>query len=293
MARPEEIVIGRRLKTSYISTVVSITLVLYVLGLLGLIVMHTRKLSEHVKENIGFSIVIMDNARNAEISQLQKTLEILPAVKSTEFISSDKAAEDLMAELGEDFVGFLGYNPLFPSIEVKLNAAWANPDSLSVFESEVLKSKIVREVDYQKNLVHIVNENVRKIGIFLLLFGALLLVIAFSLINNTIRLSVFSKRFLIKSMQLVGATQSFIRKPFVIKGIIQGIIGAAISIALLLLSLFAAQKSVPELINFQDIEMLFTMFALVIFLGIIVSWISTHFAVKKYLHIKTDHLYLY
>jgi cell division transport system permease protein len=293
MARPEEIVIGRRLKTSYISTVVSITLVLYVLGLLGLIVMHARKLSEHVKENIGFSIVIADNARNAEISQLQKTLEILPAVKSTEFISSDKAAEDLTAELGEDFVGFLGYNPLFPSIEVKLHAAWANPDSLSVFESEVLKSNIVREVDYQKNLVHIVNENVRKIGIFLLLFGALLLVIAFSLINNTIRLSVFSKRFLIKSMQLVGATQSFIRKPFVIRGIIQGIIGAAISIALLLLSLYAAQKSVPELINFQDIEMLFTMFALVIFLGIIVSWISTYFAVKKYLHIKTDHLYLY
>lgn len=293
MARPEEIVIGRRLKTSYISTVVSITLVLYVLGLLGLIVMHARKLSEHVKENIGFSIVIMDNARNAEISQLQKTLEILPAVKSTEFISSDKAAEDLMTELGEDFVGFLGYNPLFPSIEVKLHAAWANPDSLTVFEGEVLKSRIVKEVDYQKNLVHIVNENVRKIGIFLFLFGALLLVIAFSLINNTIRLSVFSKRFLIKSMQLVGATQSFIRKPFVIKGIIQGIIGAAISIALLLLSLYAAQKSVPELINFQDIEMLFTMFALVIFLGIIVSWISTHFAVKKYLHIKTDHLYLY
>ncbi len=293
MARPEEIVIGRRLKTSYISTVVSITLVLYVLGLLGLIIMHARKLSEHVKENIGFSIVIMDNARNAEISQLQKTLEILPAVKSTEFISSDKAAEDLMAELGEDFVEFLGYNPLFPSIEVKLHAAWANPDSLAVFEGEVLKSRIVKEVDYQKSLVHIVNENVRKIGIFLLLFGALLLVIAFSLINNTIRLSVFSKRFLIKSMQLVGATQSFIRKPFVIKGIVQGIIGAAVSIALLLLSLYAAQKSIPELINFQDIEMLLTMFALVILLGIIVSWISTHFAVKKYLHIKTDYLYLY
>ncbi len=293
MARPEEIVIGRRLKTSYISTVVSITLVLYVLGLLGLIIMHARKLSEHVKENIGFSIVIMDNARNAEISQLQKTLEILPAVKSTEFISSDKAAEDLMAELGEDFVEFLGYNPLFPSIEVKLHAAWANPDSLAVFEGAVLKSRIVKEVDYQKSLVHIVNENVRKIGIFLLLFGALLLVIAFSLINNTIRLSVFSKRFLIKSMQLVGATQSFIRKPFVIKGIVQGIIGAAVSIALLLLSLYAAQKSIPELINFQDIEMLLTMFALVILLGIIISWISTHFAVKKYLHIKTDYLYLY
>lgn len=293
MARQEDIVLGRRLKTSYISTVVSIALVLYVLGLLGLIIMHTRKLSEHVKENIGFSIIITDNARTAEISQLQKSIDMLPAVKSTEFISSDKAAEDLSEELGEDFVGFLGYNPLFPSIEVRLQAAWANPDSLIVFESQVLESDIVKEVDYQKNLVHIVNENIRKIGLFLLLFGILLLVIAFSLINNTIRLSVFSKRFLIKSMQLVGATQAFIRRPFVIKGVVQGIIGAAISIALLLLSLYAAQKSVPELINFQDIEMLFTMFVLVIFLGVIVSWISTYFAVRKYLHIKTDYLYLY
>jgi cell division transport system permease protein len=293
MARQEDIVLGRRLKTSYISTVVSIALVLYVLGLLGLIIMHTRKLSEHVKENIGFSIIITDNARTAEISQLQKSIDMLPAVKSTEFISSDKAAEDLSEELGEDFVGFLGYNPLFPSIEVRLQAAWANPDSLVVFESQVLESNIVKEVDYQKNLVHIVNENIRKIGLFLLLFGILLLVIAFSLINNTIRLSVFSKRFLIKSMQLVGATQAFIRRPFVIKGVVQGIIGAAISIALLLLSLYAAQKSVPELINFQDIEMLFTMFVLVILLGVIVSWISTYFAVRKYLHIKTDYLYLY
>ncbi len=293
MARQEEIVLGRRLKTSYISTVVSITLVLYVLGLLGLIIMHTRKLSEHVKENIGFSIIIMDNARSSEITHLQKSLDLYPAVKSTEFISREKAAEELIEELGEDFVEFLGYNPLFPSIEVRLHAAWANPDSLEVFESEVQKSRIVKEVDYQKNLVHIVNENVRKVGVFLLLFGALLLVIAFTLINNTIRLSVFSKRFLIKSMQLVGATQAFIRKPFVIKGIVQGIVGATLSIALLLASLWAAQKSIPELIDFQDIEMLFTMFVLVIILGIVVSWISTYFAVKKYLKIKTDNLYLY
>lgn len=293
MAKQEEIILGRRLKTSYISTVVSITLVLYVLGLLGLIIMHARKLSDHVKENIGFSVIIMDNARPAEISELQNSLNLLDAVKSTEFISKDKAAEELIEELGEDFVEFLGYNPLFPSIEVRLYAAWANPDSLEIFEKEVLKSRIVNEVDYQKNLVHIVNENIRRIGIFLSLFGVLLLVIAFSLINNTIRLSVFSKRFLIKSMQLVGATQSFIRKPFVIKGVLQGIIGAVISIGLLLLSLYAAQQSIPELISFQDIEMMITLFALVIILGIVVSWISTYFAVKKYLQIKTDYLYLY
>lgn len=293
MARPEEIIIGRRLKTSYISTVVSITLVLYVLGLLGIIIMHTHKLSEHIKENIGFSIILMDNARADDIRNLQKNLDELPAVKATDFISSEKAAEELMAELGEDFITFLGYNPLFPSIEVRINAAWANTDSLEVFEKNVMQSRIVKEVDYQKNLVHIVNENVRRIGVALLLFGALLLVIAFSLINNTIRLSVFSKRFLIKSMQLIGATQSFIRKPFLIKGVIQGVIGSAIAVALLLASLYGARQSVPELIDFQDMQMLFTLFLLVLALGMVISWISTWFAVKKYLSIKTDNLYFY
>jgi cell division transport system permease protein len=293
MARPEEIIIGRRLKTSYLSTIVSITLVLYVLGLLGIIIMHTQKLSEHIKENIGFSIILMDNARMADINHLQKSLDAFESVKSTEYISKEKAAEELIAELGEDFVQFLGYNPLFPSIEVKLNAAWANPDSLAVFETSVLQSNIVKEVDYQKDLVHIVNENLQKIGFALLLFGLLLLVIAFTLINNTIRLSVFSKRFLIKSMQLIGATQTFIRRPFVFKGIMQGLVGSVIAIVLLLASLYGAQKSVPELIDFQDIEMLFSIFVLVIILGIVISWISTWFAVRKYLRIKTDNLYLY
>lgn len=289
----EDAIIGRRLKTSYLSTVVSVTLVLYVLGLLGMIIMHTQKLSEHIKENIGVSIILMDNARTADINLLQKSLDAFESVKSTEYISQEIAAEELIAELGEDFVAFLGYNPLFPSIEVKLNAAWANPDSMEVFEQQVAKNRIVREVDYQKNLVHIVNDNLQKIAFALLLFGLLLLVISFTLINNTIRLSVFSKRFLIKSMQLIGATQSFIRRPFVIKGIIQGIIGSFIAIVLLLLSLYGAQKSVPELIDFQDIEMLLSIFVIVIILGVVISWISTALAVKKYLSIKTDNLYLY
>jgi len=293
MARQEDILIGRRLKTSYISTIVSITMVLYVLGLLGIIIMHTQKLSEYVKENIGFSVILMDNAKTEDITSLQASFQEMEAVKTIEFISKDKAAEDLTRELGEDFVAFLGYNPLFPSLEVKINAPWANPDSLEVFEEKVMDSRIVKEVDYQKNLVHIVNENVRKIGFVLLLFGILLLVIAFTLINNTIRLSVFSKRFLIKSMQLIGATRTFIRKPFVIKGIVQGIIGAFIAIALLLASLYGARQSVPELVSFQDTETLVSLFIIVVILGIIISWISTWFAVKKYLRIKTDNLYLY
>jgi cell division transport system permease protein len=293
MARQEEIIIGRRLKTSYLSTVVSIILVLYVLGLLGIIIMHTHKLSEYIRENIGFSVILNDNARIADINHLQKTLDGFAAVKSTEFISKEKAAEMLMNDLGEDFIAFLGYNPLFPSIEIRLNASWANPDSMVVFEKAVLESKIVREVDYQKNLVHIVNENLRKIGITLLFFGALLMAIAFTLISNTIRLSVFSKRFLIKSMQLIGATQAFISRPFIWKGIVQGLIGAVVAIGLLLLSLYGAQQTVPELIDFQDLYMMYGIFLLVIILGIVISWISTWLAVRKYLRLKTDHLYLY
>ncbi len=293
MAQQEEVLLGRRLKTSYISTVVSITLVLYVLGLLGLVVMHAHKLSVHLKENIGFSIIIMDNTALPEIEKLQHSLDGMVAVKSTEFISKEKAAEELTRDLGEDFVSFLGYNPLFPSIEVRLNASWANPDSLAIFEQTVLQRNEVKEVDYQKNLLHIVNDNVQKIGVVLLLFGVLLLIIAFTLINNTIRLSVFSKRFLIKSMQLVGATQSFIRKPFIVKGILQGIVGSVIAISLLIGSLYGAQQSVPELVDFQDVTMLSVTFGMVTIMGIIISWISTYFAVKKYLKIKKDNLYFY
>jgi len=293
MAKQEEAIVGRRLKTSYISTVVSITLVLFVFGLLGMVMLHARKLSDHVKENLGFSVILHDNAKPAEVSHLQKTLDVMPAVKSAEYISSDKAAEDLMEDLGEDFIEFLGYNPLFPSIDVRLNASYANPDSLTLFEAEVIKNRIVREVHYQKDLVSLVNDNVKKIGIGLLVFSVLLLAIAFALINNTIRLSVFSKRFLIKSMQLVGATQAFIRKPFVIQGVIQGLIGATLAIFLLLGVLYAGQRQIPELISFQDTNMLLSLFVLVIFLGMLISWISTHLAVKKYLRIKTDYLYLY
>ncbi len=293
MARQEDKIVGRRLKSSIVSAVVSVTLVLYVLGLLGLTVLHAKKLSDHVKENIGFSVIMHDNAKPAEISFLQKYIDGYSGVKSTEFISKKKAAEDLTRDLGEDFVEFLGYNPLFPSIEVRFQADYANPDSLNTFSSVIESERIVKEVYYQKPLVEKVNDNVAKIGLILLIFGTLLLIIAFALINNTIRLSVFSKRFLIKSMQLVGATQSFIRRPFILKSISQGIIGSFIAIALLFATLFAAQKQIPELLEFQDINMLMILFLMVILLGIIISWISTFFAVRKYLNIKSDNLYLY
>ncbi len=293
MSKHEDASIGRRLRTSYISTVVSISLVLYVLGLLGLVVFHAKKLSDYVKENIGFSVILTETAREADVIYIQKTLDASVHVKSTEYISKDKAAQILMEDLGEDFVSFLGYNPLSPSIEVKLNAQYANPDSLQIFEKELLKNNLVQEVYYPKSLVHLVNENVKRIGLVLMVFCLFLLIISFSLINNTIRLSVFARRFLIKSMQLVGATQSFIRRPFVTQGVVQGIAGSALAIILLMLTLYFAQKSMPELIDFQDVFLYLSIFGGVIIFGMIISWISTWFAVKKYLKIKTDSLYYY
>ncbi len=293
MARQEDKIIGRRLKSSYISTVVSITLVLFVLGLLGLIILHAQKLSEHVRESIAVSVFIDNEASQSDIETLQESINNMSGVNESRYISRDEAAEDLMQELGEDFIDFLGYNPLSASIMIRLQASYANPDSMMIIEEKLGGFGMITDIDYQQSLVHLVHENVRRIGVGLLAFSVLLLIIAFALINNTIRLSVFSKRFLIKSMQLVGATQGFIRRPFILRGMIQGVIGALITILLLSLSLYAGQRQIPELTMFYDTNRLLILFAGVLMLGVLISWISTYFAVRKYLKIKTDFLYYY
>lgn len=282
----------RRLRSSYLTTIVSISLVLFMLGLLGLIVLHAKKLSDFVKENIGFSVIIKENVKEAKIIEMKKYLDASRFVKSTEYITREKAAEDLTKDLGEDFIGFLGYNPLLPSIDIRLKAQYANVDSLEIIEQQLISDPNVKEVFYQKSLVHLVTQNIRKISFVLLGFSGLLLIIAIALINNTIRLSVYSKRFLIKSMQLVGATQFFIRKPFVISGVINGLISAFIAIVLLLGILYFSQKEIPEMINLRDIDLFLTLFGFVTLLGIIISWLSTYLAVRKYLRIKTDDLYI-
>ena len=231
----------RRLTGSSITTVVSLSLVLFMLGLLGIIILNTNKLADNVKENIGFQIILSDNAKEADVQHLTKTLEGSAYVKSTEFITKEEAAVRLQKDLGEDFINFLGYNPLLSSINVHLKAGYANADSLSWIEKDMLQSKIVKEVVYQKSLVTMINENVKKISLVILIFSGLLMIIALALINNTIRLSIYSKRFIIKTMQLVGATQKFIRRPFVIKGIKHGIYGALIAISMLIGVLYFAQ----------------------------------------------------
>ncbi len=291
MSKQEEKYNKRRLKSSYITTIVSITLVLLMLGVLGLIILHAKKISDHVKENIGFSIIMKEGIKEAEIIQLQKTIDATNFVKTTEYITKERAAKELTEDLGEDFISFLGYNPLLPSIDLRLKAQYANLDSLRTIENKLLKNKNVKEVLYQKSLVDLINKNLRKISLILLGFSILLLVIAIALINNTIRLSVYSKRFLIRSMQLVGATQRFIRKPFILKSIMQGIYSAFISIVFLAGIIYFSQKEIPELINLQDINTFLILFGTVILLGIFISSFSTFFAVKKYLKMNTDRLY--
>jgi cell division transport system permease protein len=281
----------RRLTGASITTIVSLSLVLFMLGLLGIVILNTRQLSDNVKENIGFQVILNENVKDVDVSKMQKTLDASDYVKSTEFINKEEAAARLQKDLGEDFITFLGFNPLLSSINVHLKAEYANADSLAWIEKEMLDTKLVREVVYQKSLVSMINENVQKISLVILGFSSLLMVIALALINNTIRLSIYSKRFIIKTMQLVGATQGFIRRPFVLNGIKHGVYGALIAIAMLIGVLYFAQKQLPELAELQNENMLATLFGLVIILGIIISWISTSLAVRKYLRLKSDELH--
>jgi len=291
MSKRDERYQRRKLVSSRATALISITLVLFMVGTLGLIVLHAQKLSEYVRENIGFSIIMKENVREAGIVQLQKTLDASRFVKSTEYITPEQAAEELEEELGEDFIGFLGYNPLLPSIELKLNADYTSIDSLEMIESELIANPDVKEIYYQKDLVHLINKNIRRIGLVILGFSTLLLIIAIALINNTIRLSVYSKRFIIRTMQLVGATGSFIRRPFLWSGVLQGMFAAFIAIIFLGLLLYFSQQEMPELVNLQDLTLIGTLFGLVLLTGMVLTYLSTWFAVKKYLRAKIDRLY--
>jgi cell division transport system permease protein len=280
-----------RVRTSFITTVISISLVLFMLGLLGIVILYARKISEYVKENMGFTIIMNDNTRVLDVINLQKYLSRKKYVKRTEFISKEKAATDLKTDLGEDFIKFLGYNPLSPSIEVRLRAGYVNPDSLKFIEKVFTRNKNVKEVIYQKPLLHLVNQNVKRVGLIMLVFSSLLLFIAVVLINNTIRLAIYSRRFIIKSMMLIGATQAFIRRPFIIKGILQGIYGAILAILMLIGVIYLGHRQIPELAEFTDYNLLSILFGLIVLLGIIITWISNYLAVRKYLKLKTDFLY--
>lgn len=282
---------AKKTKTIYISTVISIALVLLMTGLLGLILVHAKNLSNYVKENIVINVIVNEGAKEVDILALQKQTDTNPAVLKTQYVSKELAARNLTKDLGEDFVEFLGYNPLLSSIDVYMKADNANNASIESLQRQLSQNPLVKEVIYQKSLVDMVNQNIKLIGLVILAFASILLIIAVALINNTIRLAIYSQRFLIKSMQLVGATKGFIRKPFINFGILHGMLAGLIAIILLLLTLFLAQQQVPELIILRNWFEFILVFIGVIGIGILISGLSTYFAVSKYLDQKIYDLY--
>ena len=282
-----------RVAGSYFLSLMSIALVLFLLGLFALLMMHAQKLSNHLKENIGFEIVMNSNVKEDNILKLQQELEAMPSVKSTEYIPKEEAIRRLSEDLGEDFLQWLGNeeNPLLPSIDVRFNADWANNDSLTIIQAQLLKNKDVKEIYYQKSLVDLINQNVNRIGIALMVASLILLIIAITLIRNTIRLSIYSKRFLVRSMQLVGATPAYIRRPFIRSGVLQGFFGALLADAFLALLLYGLTKRLPELTFVQDYTIIIGIFVGIIILGILLGGLSTRLALRKYLHADVDRLY--
>jgi cell division transport system permease protein len=281
----------KSLFSSYFSTTLSISLVLFLFGLLGLLQINTKRLTDYIMENVGVTLILKEDTREVDVLKLQKTLEATSFIKSTRFVDKKTAADELKKDLGEDFVDFLGYNPLLSSIDVKVNASYTNPESMAQLEAQFLKFPEVQEVYYQRNLVKQLNDTVKKLSLIIMGLSAIMFIIFIALINNTIRLSIYAKRYLINSMQLVGATRSFIRFPFVAKSILHGIYGAIIACLMLLMIFFSYQAELKQLIDFQD-SLSLALLVLGIFLfGIFMTALSTYFAVNKFLRMKFDQLY--
>lgn len=291
MTKREDRFTKRRLRSSYFSVVISISLVLFVLGLFGVLILNTQEISRSVKEDFSLTILLTEDASKAEVNQFFTTLQVAPYTKSARIISKDDAAEELMQTLDEDFVDFLGYNPLRDGIELKLKAEELEVERLAALSKEFEVLDFVSEVVYDRLLIEKMNENLKMLGYALLAGAVLLSLIAVALINSSIRLAIYSKRFLIKTMQLVGATRNFIRKPFLMMSLVHGAIGAVIALGLLALCLYYLQIYIPGLSEFQA-PLGLSLIAVAIFsAGLLISFTCTFFALRKYLKLKTDQLY--
>jgi len=280
-----------RLGSSYATLVVSVSLVLFLLGILGMVLINARQLSDYFRESLSFTIMLKEDAREADIRMLQKELDAKPYVKQTEYVSKDEAAVKLRNELGEDFLDFLGYNPLMPTIDVYLQARYTHPDSVIKLEKVIADYPVVDEVYYQESILNLINDNVRKISVFLLVISLLFFLIALTIINNTIRLSIYSKRFLINTMQLIGANRSFIRKPFLLKSLFFGFLAALIAIGLMMGLMYLIEKEFFTLFTYENINLFLLLCLVLAAAGILINGISTFFAVNRYLGMHEDKLY--
>lgn len=281
----------RRLISSYFSVVLSIALVLFLLGILGMLVLNAKTISDNFKERVVMTIYLNDSAKPVEISQLQKSLSLSSYIKETRYISKDEAADFMKQEYGDDFLDDVGYNPLQNSIEVNLKAEFVTEEKLDEIASATISKTFVDDVRYDKDLVAVMNSNVKRISIWILVISGIFTVIAILLINSSIRLAVYSKRFIIKTMQMVGATKRFIRRPFLYKNVKLGIIGSILALLGMAVVLYYVDQTFPELELLNKPLLLGLLFIVIFFLGILISWVSTFFATQRFLNLKTERLY--
>lgn len=281
----------RRLISSYFSVVISIALVLFLLGLLGMLVLNAKTISNNFKERVVMTIYLNDTAKEVEINQLEKSLTLASYIKETKYISKEEAADFMKGEYGEDFLDDIGHNPLQNSIEVNLKADFVTEQRLDSISQATLTKQFVDDVRYDKDLVSMMNSNVKRISLWVLIISALFTLIAVLLINSSIRLSVYSKRFTIKTMQMVGATKQFIRRPFIWKSIKLGIIGAVIALIGMAVVLYYIDKTFADLELLSNPILIVSLFLGVFVLGIVITWISTYIATQRFLNLKTDQLY--
>lgn len=281
-----------KLRSSYLTLVVSVSLVLFLLSTLGLVIINAQGLSDYFRESLSFSVILGEDVLEADIRMLKKDIDAKSFVKAAEYVSKEDAAEKLKEELGEEFVSFLGYNPLSPTIDVYLKAEYTNPDSIVSIEKYLLEYPVVSEVYYQESVLHLINENVRKIGLFLIVISSFLFLISLTIINNTVRLSVYSKRFIIRTMQLVGATRGFVRRPFLLRSAFHGLLAAMLALTLLMAMLYLVEREFFMLFTFEDMNLLLLMMGAIIATGVIMNVVSTFFAVNRYLSIPEDKLYI-
>ncbi|NRB84414.1 MAG: ABC transporter permease [Winogradskyella sp.] len=281
----------RKLISSYISVVISIALVLFLLGCLGLLVINSKKVADHFKEQVVMTIYLNDSAKEVEVNQLKKSLAMAEYTKKANYVSKEEASEYMKVELGEDFMDFMGYNPLNHSIDVYLKADFVTTEQLTEITESLSNKAFIEEIRYDNDLVELMNDNVKKISFWVLVISGLFTLIAVLLINSSIRLAVYSKRFIIKTMQMVGATKSFIRTPFIWKSVQLGIIGAAVALIGMAIVLYYLDLSFPELELLRNTIMIISLFLGVFLLGIVITWISTFIATQRFLNLKTDQLY--
>jgi cell division transport system permease protein len=275
----------------FITSCISTTMVLMLLGMVVFFVLSAGNLSVYVRENISFSALLSDDMKETEILKFQKTLDAQPYVKSTTYISKEQALREETEAMGTDPQEFIGYNPFTASIEINLNSAYANADSLAWVEQEIMKKGKVIEIVYPEALIDTVNRNVQKISIILLGLATLLMVISFSLINNTIRLTIYAKRFLIHTMKLVGADWWFIRRPFLVRNLWVGIVSGLLANGLLLAGGYWLVKYEPQLIQIINTDMMLIVMAAVMGFGIVITVLCAYFSINRYLRMKTDTLY--